>query len=132
LTKLYYWDEIMYLFIIPTIKISILCFYLKIFPSKAFRITTYILISANAAYFLVFELVTIFQCTPVEGAWTSWDGESFAGTCLNVNLQAWVAAAVGIVLDVATIALPMPGLWNLNLSLKKKLQVMLMFAVGGL
>lgn len=90
------------------------------------------LIGLNVAFFIGFELITIFQCTPIDGAWLQWDGESFDGTCRDVNLQAWVAAAVSIILDVATIALPMPGLWNLNLSLKKKIQVMTMFAVGGL
>lgn len=113
----------------PATKISIVCFYLRIFPQEQLRIWSYGLIAANILYFLAFEIITVFQCTPIEGAWLMWDGE-FATTCRDVNLQAWVAAAVCIVLDVATIALPMPELWKLNLSWKKKAQVMLMFAVG--
>ncbi|KAF3008299.1 hypothetical protein E8E14_005381 [Neopestalotiopsis sp. 37M] len=126
---LYYWDEILYLFVVPATKISILCFYLRIFPGKALRVGSYVLIVLNVLYFVAFEVITIFQCTPIPGAWLEWDGE-YEATCRDVNLQAWVAAAVCIVLDVALIALPMPELWNLNLSMKKKVQVMLMFAVG--
>ncbi|KAI4596754.1 hypothetical protein KJ359_005096 [Pestalotiopsis sp. 9143b] len=126
---LYYWDEILYLFVVPATKISILCFYLRIFPRREFRIGAWVLIGANVLYFFAFEIITIFQCTPIPGAWLEWDG-TYEAACRDVNLQAWVAAAVCIVLDVALIALPMPELWNLNLSLKKKVQVMLMFAVG--
>lgn len=102
---------------------------MRIFPQKQLKVWSYVLIAVNILYFLAFEIITVFQCTPIEGAWLKWDGE-FATTCRDVNLQAWVAAAVCIVLDVATIALPMPELWRLNLSWKKKAQVMLMFAVG--
>ncbi|KAH8673438.1 hypothetical protein BX600DRAFT_205209 [Xylariales sp. PMI_506] len=127
---IYYWDEILYNFVIPCTKVSILCFYLRIFPAKGFRMWVYSLIAANVAYFIAFDLATIFQCTPIDGAWLDWDGE-WDGVCRDVNLQAWVAAAVSIALDIATIILPMPELWKLNLSIKKKLQVMSMFAVGA-
>jgi hypothetical protein len=127
--QIYYFDEILYNFVIPMTKISILCFYLRIFPQRRFKICAYILIATNIGYLIAFELVTIFQCTPIYLAWDNWDGTQ-EGTCRDVTLQAWVAAAVSIVLDVATIALPMPELWKLNLSIWKKVQVMLMFAVG--
>ncbi|KXJ89363.1 hypothetical protein Micbo1qcDRAFT_235195 [Microdochium bolleyi] len=126
---IYFWDELLYLAIIPLTKISILAFYLRIFPRKEFRIMTYVLIVGNVLYLVVFELITVFQCTPIEGAWLHWDGE-FEATCRNLNLQAWVAAAVCLVLDIATIVLPLPELWRLSMSWKKKLQVLSMFCVG--
>lgn len=127
--QLYYWDEILYLIVVPATKISIILFYLRIFPSKKMRLWSYALIAVNIAYFIAFETVTVFQCTPIEGAWMHWDR---SWNCRDVNLQAWVAAVVCIVLDVATIALPMPNLWKLNMSITKKIHIMLMFSVGVL
>ncbi|KAI1343544.1 hypothetical protein F5Y15DRAFT_236005 [Xylariaceae sp. FL0016] len=126
---LYYWDEIMYLFIISFTKVSVLVFYLRIFPRKAFRVWAWILIAANIALGLAFVLSTVFQCTPINGAWVNWDG-AFEGKCRDVGLIAWLAAGSSIVLDVATISLPLPELWRLNMARKKRIQIMLMFAVG--
>jgi hypothetical protein len=130
--QIYYWDEIVYLLIIPLTKISILCFYLRIFPRREFKYWVYALIGANLVYLIVFEAITIFQCTPVEGAWLHWNKSEFEGTCRNVNLQAWIAAAFCLVLDVVTLALPLPELWRLSMSWKKKLQVIFMFLLGFL
>ncbi|KAH7018230.1 uncharacterized protein B0I36DRAFT_368269 [Microdochium trichocladiopsis] len=126
---IYFWDEILYLAIIPLTKISILAFYLRIFPRKEFRKWVYVLIAGNALYLIAFEAVTIWQCGPIEGAWLHWDGE-FEATCRDVNLQAWIAAAICLVLDIAMIVLPLPELWKLSMSWKKKIQVLSMFCVG--
>lgn len=112
-------------------KISILLFYLKVFPGKNIRLGCWILIGLNVAYFIAFELVSIFQCTPIEGAWRAWDKE-FPAKCNNINMQGWMAAILNIVLDVATLCLPLWELYKLSLSRKKKIQIMLMFSVGFL
>lgn len=127
--QIYFWDEILYLFIVPATKISIICFYLRIFPRREIKLWSYALIIANVLYLIAFETVTIFQCTPIDGAWRHWDGE-YNATCRNISMQAFGAAIACIVLDVATILLPLPELWRLNLSMQKKLQVMFMFSTG--
>lgn len=43
-----------------------------------------------------------------------------------------MAAILNIVLDVATLCLPLWELYKLSLSRKKKIQIMLMFSVGFL
>ncbi|RTE80648.1 hypothetical protein BHE90_004855 [Fusarium euwallaceae] len=125
----FYWDELLYLGVLPVTKISILLFYLKVFPGKNIRLGCWILIGLNVAYFIAFELVSIFQCTPIEGAWKAWDKE-FPAKCNNINMQGWMAAIFNIVLDVGTLCLPLWELYKLSLSRKKKIQIMLMFSVG--
>ncbi|RSM06413.1 hypothetical protein CDV31_009187 [Fusarium ambrosium] len=125
----FYWDELLYLGVLPVTKISILLFYLKVFPGKNIRLGCWILIGLNVAYFIAFELVSIFQCTPIEGAWRAWDKE-FPAKCNNINMQGWMAAIFNIVLDVGTLCLPLWELYKLSLSRKKKIQIMLMFSVG--
>jgi hypothetical protein len=112
-------------------KISILIFYLRIFSRRGFKYGAYALIAANVMYLIAFELVTIWQCRPIKGAWRRWDGE-FPCTCNNINLQGWLSATFNIVLDVCMLSLPMPELYRLSLSTKKKVHVMLMFGVGFL
>lgn len=126
---LYGWDEVIYFFIIPTTKISILCFYLRIFPQRPFRTAVFIVIGLNVGYFVTFFFTTIFQCRPVHGAWTRWD-DSFHGHCSAVNAQGWVTAALNLALDIATLGLPLRPLAKLSLSLRRKLMVMFMFSLG--
>lgn len=130
-TQLFYWDELLYLGALPVTKISILLFYLKIFPRREIRIATWVLIGLNVAYFIVFELISIFQCTPIDGAWRAWDKE-YPAKCNNINIQGWAAAGVNIALDLATLILPLTELYKLSMSMKKKVQIILMFSVGFL
>ncbi|KAF4972595.1 hypothetical protein FSARC_868 [Fusarium sarcochroum] len=125
----FYWDELLYLGALPVTKISILLFYLKVFPGQKIKMGCWILIGLNVAYFIAFELVSIFQCTPIEGAWRAWDKE-FPAKCNNINIQGWMAAILNIILDIGTLVLPLGELYRLSLSTKKKLQLMLMFSVG--
>lgn len=129
--QLFFWDELLYLGALPVTKISILLFYLKIFPNREIRIACWVLISLNIGYFIAFELVSIFQCSPIEGAWRAWDKE-FPAKCNNINMQGWMAAVFNIVLDLGTLVLPLRELIRLNLSVRKKVQIMAMFSVGFL
>lgn len=129
--QVYFWDELLYLAVLPVTKISILLFYLKIFPKKQVRIAIWVLIGFNAAYLVVFEVISIFQCTPVQGAWLAWDG-TFEATCRDINMQGWAAAGLNVVLDLAVLILPLPELAALSLSLRKKVQILSMFCVGFL
>ncbi|KAI5361285.1 Putative extracellular membrane protein, CFEM [Septoria linicola] len=127
--KVYFYDELLYLLALPTIKIAILCTYLRIFPTKQFRTLVFVAIGLNVAYAITFFLITVFQCDPVPLAWTHWDQEQ-PGRCNNINAQSWASAALNIILDLIVVILPMPMLWKMNLNPRKKFLVMLMFGVG--
>jgi hypothetical protein len=127
--QMYYYSEILYLVVIFLTKISICCFYLRIFPKHALRVRVYIVIGTTVAAACAFIPVTIFQCTPIPGAWLRWDG-TYEAECRDVMVQALWGAIASIVLDIATILLPMTELWGLNLSMRRKAGVMLMFATG--
>jgi hypothetical protein len=121
----------MYIAAVPLTKISIIFLYLRIFRSKGFHYFAYALIATNVAYLVAFEVVSIFQCWPIQGAWRAWDG-TFEAKCRNVNLQGWMSATFSIILDCFTLILPLPELYKLDMSMKKKVQIMLMFSVGVL
>jgi hypothetical protein len=112
-------------------KVSFLCFCLRIFPRKELRITCYALSAVSIAYGLAFALTCIFNCTPITYIWESWDGEH-RGKCINFHVFAWAHAGINIALDLVVIAVPIPELLRLSMSMKKKIQIILMFSVGAL
>ncbi|CAG8198056.1 unnamed protein product [Penicillium salamii] len=126
---IYFWDELIYLSILPLTKISICCFYLRIFPDRTFRNATYVVIALNVGYLIAFVLISIFQCRPLPGAWLRWDGEENF-QCNHINAQGWAAAVINMVLDLIVMILPLRQLYHLNLSLKKKSYVICMFSLG--
>ncbi|CAG8091105.1 unnamed protein product [Penicillium salamii] len=126
---IYFWDELIYLSILPLTKISICCFYLRIFPDRSFRNATYVVIALNVGYLIAFVLISIFQCRPLPGAWLRWDGEENF-QCNHINAQGWAAAVINMVLDLIVMILPLRQLYHLNLSLKKKSYVICMFSLG--
>lgn len=150
LLYLFFIGEVMYLVIIPLTKISVLIFYLQIFPERIYKQATQLLILLNIISLISFVCGAIFQCTPIRlvahssarkefevlmcwssGAWRIWDG-NFEASCTDLNKQVRASATVGIILDVAMLLLPMPALWKLKMTLRKKLHVMVMFGLGVL
>lgn len=111
------------------VKISIIMFYLRIFPQPLFRKCCHGAIVLCVGYGLAFLLVSVFQCRPINYAWLRWDGEH-QGSCNNINAQGWTSAAINVVLDFVIIGLPIPMVAKLNMNRRKKFLVMLMFSLG--
>jgi len=61
--------------------------------------------------------------------WTKWEGFN-TGTCNNINVQTYIAGAINIAQDFTILILPMPEVFKLQVSLRKKLQLVFMFSVG--
>ncbi|RGP63994.1 hypothetical protein FSPOR_8322 [Fusarium sporotrichioides] len=112
-----------------TMKLSLLFFFLRIFPSRGVRKLLWgavVFISLNG---LTFALVAIFQCQPISHFWTSWDGEH-TGRCASVNGVAWSNGAINIASDFWILGIPLFQLRKLNLDWKKKVGIGMMFSVG--
>ncbi|CAI6337607.1 unnamed protein product [Periconia digitata] len=130
-TLLYFWfGQMAYVLLIGLIKISVLRFFLHIFPNRGFRWIVWICIVFTVAFSLAFAFLASFGCAPVSFAWTQWDG-IHEGKCMNVNMFAYIHAGVGIALDLFSLALPVTQIWNLQLSMRKKIGVLMMFGVGA-
>lgn len=130
LSQIFYYTELLYLASVALTKISILLFYLRIFPQKSLRKIIYFTIGLCIAYMVAFVLATALQCIPVRIAWEHWDGEHH-GKCIDLNADAWCSAAGNIILDLIVILLPMRELKDLKMNRWRKFGVMLMF-LGGL
>ncbi|KAI5200893.1 hypothetical protein E4T38_06328 [Aureobasidium subglaciale] len=125
----YYLGEIFYFASLTATKISILAFFLRVFPQQNFRKIIYVVIGICAAYGISFVLATTFQCHPVPYSWKQLD-DSYPGSCNNIHVQGWLSAVFNIVIDLVILVLPLKELYSLQTSLKKKLMVMVMFSLG--
>ena len=112
-------------------KLTFLFFYLRIFPAKNLRKAVFVFVGITIGYALAFDVTMIFACKPISAVWTGWMKESVPDYCINQNTFYYVAAALNISIDVAILILPIPELYRLKLSLKKKILLMSIFSVGG-
>jgi hypothetical protein len=122
--------SLLYLFEESLIKISIICFYLRIFgDSKSFRIQSYILITILGLWALagVFEIA--FLCKPFA---YNWDSSIKGGHCGNREIPFKVTGAINVVTDFLTMALPIPQIIHLQLPVKRKLGLVVIFGLGTL
>jgi hypothetical protein len=111
-------------------QLSILAFYLRIMIDQNSRLAVWVLMGLVTCFGIGNTFAMIFQCMPIHFFWDGWRGET-AGSCgVNVNLFGFVRGGVEIFLDLAILILPLPMLAKLNMSKKKKLQIMSMFCVG--
>jgi hypothetical protein len=120
----------MYKIQISLAKISVCLFLLRIFHTRSFRYIAYGLIAVNAAIGFTWAMVDSFRCLPTRLTWTGWTGEE-SGKCINFIVSILINCLVNIFVDAVLIALPVWEVIKLQLPLKKKIAVALMFLVGS-
>ncbi|ESZ93409.1 hypothetical protein SBOR_6202 [Sclerotinia borealis F-4128] len=127
--RFFYAIELLYFAQVSFVKISILLFFLRLFPKRKIRRTIWATIVVNGMILIVFDVLAAFQCRPISFYWTRWDNEH-AGVCLNINALGFTSAGVSIVMDIWMLILPMTQLYDLNLHWKKKIGVASMLGIG--
>ncbi|KXJ91893.1 hypothetical protein Micbo1qcDRAFT_58244 [Microdochium bolleyi] len=121
---------LIYFTLVALLKLSIMFFYLRIFPDKSFRRLAWLTIGVIVLYGLAFVLAATFQCTPISYNWTKWNDTQKSGRCSNVVAIAWSHAVATIIIDLWMLALPLWQVRSLNMHWKKKIGIGAMFVVG--
>lgn len=129
--RYFYILAILYFLQTALVKLSIVAFYMRIFPSRETRRLLWGTIIFTSLWGAAFIIAAIFQCWPIRAFWTLWDG-MHEGRCVDPNALAWSNAAVNIALDLWILGIPLWELRRLQLHWKKKVGVGLMFCVGAL
>ncbi|KAK1673606.1 hypothetical protein BDP55DRAFT_730405 [Colletotrichum godetiae] len=73
--------QMLYIFVQAFAKISIACFYSRVFASKTFRLKTNIFMIFLTTRSFLFLLLIIFQCTPIQSIWN----RAIPSQCLNIS-----------------------------------------------
>ncbi len=85
-------------------KSSILLFYLRIFPGRAFKIAVWIAAFFVVGYNFACIFADTFSCNPIA---KSWDVTILSGSCINRPILYFVNAGLGIFTDFVTLLLPL-------------------------
>lgn len=102
-------------------------FYFRIFGSKrSFRISVFVTIAIVWAWSVSVILETFLLCRPLAYNWDT----TIPGICGNRNATYVVAGTLNLVTDLLVMALPVPHIWKLQLSLAKKVAVSSIFCLG--
>lgn len=122
-----YFDEIWYNTVIALTKLSVLCFYRRIFAvARPLRITIWIVGGIVLAWWIAFTLASILQCIPIEGYWNP----KIKAHC-EYKYGFFLGQAVpNIMLDFVLLFLPLQPLWKLHMKRPHKLALGAVFVLG--
>ena len=116
------------------IKLSILLQYLRIFaPTRKGNMFIYvgahICIWSSLAMYLVETVFEIDICTPREKIWNPLLD---TGHCFDIYATFQATGIFNVISDFAILILPMPSVWKLQMSFKRKILMTAIFATGFL
>jgi hypothetical protein len=111
------------------IKFSILAMYRRVFTiSRGFNRALIIVGLIVLGWMISVTIAQIFTCAPIEGAWDPMKAKH----CIDQKKFYYGNAISNVITDVMLLAMPLPIVWKLNMSIKKKINVTLVFILGGL
>jgi hypothetical protein len=113
-----------------SLKVGILLEWIKIFvphgTRNLFWWVSIIVLVVNIGLYVAFVFVEIFACSPRQKIWNL----ILHGKCLDLGTVNVVSAIINLLSDIAILLLPQRAIWSLHMSLRKKIKVAPMFAVG--
>lgn len=121
----------MYCIAIMFAKLSILLLYMKIFvPSRRGGVfwVNQTLIYVNALFYFGAVIALICQCIPRAKI----SNPRLPGRCTNVYLSFMISGVFNVLSDFFILAFPLWAIWHLQMPLKRKFGVSVVFATGVL
>ncbi|KAI0552407.1 hypothetical protein F4679DRAFT_88309 [Xylaria curta] len=128
LQKLTFVGTILYGTASTSIRLSVIIFYFRIFPTTIVRRGGYILAVVCVAWFVAIEALNLATCKPIEFMWN----RSIKGHCISAPEGVIILGAVNVIIDLVTVTLPIHEVMKLNLSREKKLVIFGVFLIGGI
>ncbi|KAK5988694.1 Wortmanamides biosynthesis cluster C-like protein [Cladobotryum mycophilum] len=129
--KMAYPVEIMFGFVISTVKLSILWFYYMIFASANNIVNKRIIIGTAAAcvvWFFIATFVIVFQCNPIHAYWDTFVMPPYCHDTPHLLLG---YEMTNLFLDIAILSIPVPMVWKLQLEMSKKISLIAIFLLGA-
>lgn len=89
--------------------------------------TARIVIAVAAIFYCISAFITIFACTPREAIWNTLITDY---KCVDNTMLILITCLFNIVSDIVILILPAKAVWKLRIPVKKKVKIVLLFAVG--
>lgn len=112
---------------VAMIRSSIIFLYIRIFPSRSFRLACYAILTLNVAFSIGFVVADSLECRPFA---CLWDPSVACNSCFKQFLLENFQAGFSLTLDITVVFLPTPMLWGLQMPARKKALLSGMFGLG--
>ena len=117
----------MYLLSIYGYRLALLLMYIRLFGvSKPFTYATWAVMAFVTGYLSSNLLTLLFGCTPIQKYWKP----ELPGHCIVLNKADYAYGSMNVGSDLLMFLLPLPMVWQLNLSRKEKFGLFLIFMSG--
>ncbi|KAI2473712.1 hypothetical protein F4781DRAFT_438336 [Annulohypoxylon bovei var. microspora] len=119
-----------YCFAVMFSKTAILFEWLRVFVPRGMRNlffwTCWLVLISNIIFYIAAIFFQNLACKPVKKAWIPMT----PGTCLDIRAVEFSSPCINLVFDLIILFLPQRTIWSLNMSLKRRLGVSLVFSMG--
>ena len=112
----------------PSIKISVLLMYKRVFPTYRFKKVVNVFSAIIFVWWLAEALVAVFDCWPINAYWN----KRIEHKCQDIKTGQLQYAVFNIGFDVLILALPVRMVLKLHLSPTRKIAVVAVFLLGSL
>ncbi|KAL6159783.1 hypothetical protein ACJBU6_02207 [Exserohilum turcicum] len=137
MTKYYHFEELGYVLLTFLTKMTVLTFYLRIFPIGKIRQVVYAFIAMCTCLLISIFLAHFLQCVPISFIWEQWEGTLVPKpkhvVCgVNRDNLNFVFGITNVIMDGSIMVLPIPRVLKLDLRWQKKIAVLFVFCIGFL
>ncbi|KAI0592816.1 hypothetical protein F4775DRAFT_599290 [Biscogniauxia sp. FL1348] len=130
--KTRYAYEVIGAFCLGVTKVSVLLFFRRLFPVRAFSIINNVLIGITLAWCIAYTVATAIRCSPVSTFTDRFETE-FNYFCVDeYQLFLLSYTASDLALDIIIFLLPVPMVWRLQMPWRQKLAVAGIFLLGSI
>ncbi|KAI1110619.1 hypothetical protein F5Y14DRAFT_465334 [Nemania sp. NC0429] len=115
---------------ILTLKVAILLEWNRIFSPYSINIwftrTCYFLIALNTLFFSASVIASALSCHPYKRIWD----RTIPGYCINTMILDIASSGFNVFSDITILLLPQRIIWSLNTTVKRKVGISFLFAIG--
>ncbi|KAI1816134.1 hypothetical protein GGS20DRAFT_575689 [Poronia punctata] len=126
--KLTFVGTVLYGMVLTCIRLAVILFYLRIFPTKTVRRGGYILAFLCVAWFVAIEGLNLARCTPVA---FKWNRTIEGGRCISVQGGVIAVDVISLVMNGITVCLPIREVFKMDVSGRRKFAISCIFLIGG-
>lgn len=128
--QLLYAAEMLFVWCITLVKASILALYASMFPTREFRRARDIVLLLCLAWCITMTAGFIVQCVPLREAWNPL--RLTENKCVLLGIFVLIEELTNVMLDITILMLPISMIRNLQLPLRQRWTLSLIFLLGGL
>ncbi|KAL1967165.1 hypothetical protein VTN77DRAFT_3456 [Rasamsonia byssochlamydoides] len=123
--------EFFYGAVIPTVKMSLIMFYHRLFPVRKVTLALRFCAFLVLGWYVSVQIVVIAQCKPYNYFWEQYINPEFKGSCVNFYAFFVSNASLSVLTDFMVLLIPIPMVLNLQMPLTQRLIVCGIFMLGG-